>query len=901
MLILANVVFSVKCQVINYEKFYDNLDSTRITTGLLYNKVFPYTIIRNFTGQSDTVVTSSDNWLQLYYELFNSHLTVPESPNISDLCDSIGKDTVNYRVPIGILNMNYNLIKDNSLIDSLLEIRDSVLYDGPNVSESPYTTNHCFAASALITNCPSSSNITFFISDDYLFENTNEDIQYYKIDFGNGDAPVTMYTNDEYTINYFENGNKIIDIKAFLGSGDSLQCKSYFFVSDYNTMGIVEDIPLASYSSTPPMLSNVITDYPENYIINRFLLPSIHTDEENHDDRHYGDYGIWYGCNSRADKLIRKPVIFVEGFDPSNQNSFTENGLLYIANQNKFVLNLLNKGCDVIILNFSDGGASIKDNAMVLRKLIQKINSIKVTDNELVVVGASMGGLVARYALSYMEQMQENHKTRLFISFDTPNQGAYASLAGQHLLDFINGNKALKGFLEYDLINKIKERVDFIDCPAAKEMLVYHHSAQEGKIAKQHQMRTDFLNSMALLPNNGYPQQCRKIAISCGARDSTTQGYNPGSIQLDADASYENALRIRLLITALPDHLTQEILSFSATPYGAWHFLDILGPITTKAIYKSVFVNNTDPYDNCPGGRYATLKSLNDAIEDEIGGTTPYLNSECFIPTVSALDLNRTLLQQWNSCNYLLAPINSSHLTLDSGYCEINDHTITPFDAIYVSDNNYSHITGGGLTPDISFWMDKEINRDNIQINGITFSATKKQFEANKTIVASSTNENGVNITSDSEIAFLAGESIILNPGFCVNNGATFTAKIYQYNGTITYSMNGRNIASSPLAFSMSKNQSITTSINETAKENLTMSILPNPTNGVFKLNVDLRNKVVGLVSIFNIMGKLVFQKEMDESSMYIQLNQPSGVYLVKVKCGNNRPNYCKFIIKKNE
>ncbi len=48
------------------------------------------------------------------------------------------------------------------------------------------------------------------------------------------------------------------------------------------------------------------------------------------------------------------------------------------------------------MLDFKDGAAKIQANAMVLRALIDTINAMKVTHNELVIIGASMGGLVAR-------------------------------------------------------------------------------------------------------------------------------------------------------------------------------------------------------------------------------------------------------------------------------------------------------------------------------------------------------------------------------------------------------------------------------------------------------------------------------------------------------------------------
>ena len=87
---------------------------------------------------------------------------------------------------------------------------------------------------------------------------------------------------------------------------------------------------------------------------------------------------------------------------------------------------LRDEGYDFIALNAPlyttdgkdiDGGADyIQRNAMVLVAFIDFINNEKVGSEELVIIGPSMGGLIARYGLSYMEQNSMDHETRLYIS-----------------------------------------------------------------------------------------------------------------------------------------------------------------------------------------------------------------------------------------------------------------------------------------------------------------------------------------------------------------------------------------------------------------------------------------------------------------------------------------------------
>jgi hypothetical protein len=901
-LILANITLIAKCQEINYENFYNSLDTTKIETGLLYNRAMPYTNIHNFTGENDTATTNGDHWTQLYFELLNSQHSTPELSKILDLCDSIGSDTLRNRIPIGVINVKYNLIKDNALEDSLLVIRDSTLWDGPNTSESPYTTNRCFAASALSSGCPT-SEMTFFINDKYKFENTGEEIMYYKIDFDDGNGSIIMSSNDEYVINYSQPGVKNIQLNAILSNGDTLQCKSTILAyDDFQNV------------NTPPSTENntgndcEISTLPEN-INDTSEISAVYNNIT-----YGGTYGIWYGCGNN--KIIKKPVILVEGYDAKNSNELNDGSLYKIIRQADLLKNLKNQGCDVIVLNFKSGSCPIQANGMVLRELIKKVNILNQTNNELVIVGASMGGLVARYALSYMEQHSEDHKTRLFISLDTPNQGAYGSLAGQHLLSLIYRDAQfiksliLRSPLHHCVTINVKElstAVNFMDSYAGRQMLVYHHLAQDGKIAKSDPLRTAFLTEMAAFPNNGYPQLCRKVAISCGNGYGVGQGYDAGAEQLSFYVA-ANLLTIpsnvflSLNINALPDHTESKILDFSAGIKIPWTFLLVKGYkfVPILPTFK-VYVNNSDPYDNCPGGQYGMLNGLGQSI-NEIFKVNPAISkAECFVPTVSALDLNRSKLTLWaqdRNTNFLLANIHE-YLPFDNhDCCEITDHTITPFDAIYAGRLNLSHISNGGINDSIGNFIVNEINRNTIQLNNKNYTNENKQIEAKNSIIASSTN-NSV-ILANSNITFLAGESIVLNQGFQVNIGSTFNALIHKYECTCTYPIMNSNYTMASKNILDTNKIPISTTTKEIKQDNQKITISLDPNHGCFNLKIDWDLNTNGHIYVYNSMGKLVYQNKMFVSTKQIKFDLPAGVYFLKATSGMSLPLTCKFLINKN-
>ena len=72
------------------------------------------------------------------------------------------------------------------------------------------------------------------------------------------------------------------------------------------------------------------------------------------------------------------------------------------------ITKLRNDGFDVTLVNFPNGADFIERNAMAVVALLQREN-LKLqqngSSNQIVLIGPSMGGLVSRYALAYMEKI----------------------------------------------------------------------------------------------------------------------------------------------------------------------------------------------------------------------------------------------------------------------------------------------------------------------------------------------------------------------------------------------------------------------------------------------------------------------------------------------------------------
>ena len=241
-----------------------------------------------------------------------------------------------------------------------------------------------------------------------------------------------------------------------------------------------------------------------------------------------------------ADNILDRPIIVVDGFDPGDGRNI--DGIYQLLNytdsngeQNLADL-VISQGYDVVILNFPiytrsvdmmeiDGGADfIERNAMLLVDLINTINTNKTVDaDDLVIIGPSMGGLISRYALNYMENEAIDHETRLWLSFDSPHYGANVPIGFQHQFNYL-----ASGLGENNIIELQPVVNGMLKSAAARQMLVDHFEAhlQNGSIAdfdptkllpEAHPWRTIFQNGINSLTTSGFPENTRNVSIINGS------------------------------------------------------------------------------------------------------------------------------------------------------------------------------------------------------------------------------------------------------------------------------------------------------------------------------------------------------------------------------------------------
>ncbi|TCK67363.1 putative secreted protein (Por secretion system target) [Winogradskyella wandonensis] len=465
-----------------------------------------------------------------------------------------------------------------------------------------------------------------------------------------------------------------------------------------------------------------------------------------------------------ADNTLDKPIFLIDGFDPGDSRNIDVlySSLDYTGNPNFTNLGdeLRAEGFDIVVVNFPtytnsggtevDGGADfIERNALTLVKIIETINTDKAanTPEQNVIIGPSMGGLISRYALNYMENNMLDADTRLWISFDAPHLGANVPIGLQHQFNYL-ANNSLSPVAEVQPIID-----DVLNSPAARQLLVDHflaHLDSSGDgvtfdpaltlpIADTY--RTQFETNINSLDGDAntidFPQNVRKVSVVNGsgiganynAIDGTpvTPGFEIVNTTLPVDLGFLGTINVDININMTPNSgSSQQVSSFFTT-------VIFIGTVQSIA---SSGTTNFDGIDAAPGGLFDLTGLASDL--PTTGVAADFLNALTidkfsFIPTVSALALEIT--DEGNNADN----INWYHdINLTSGRATTNN---TPFDNTFLPDANEDHVA---VTEANAAFMLSEIRGTALSTSETNTRVIKlaKNPVTNELILQSNSNEN---------------------------------------------------------------------------------------------------------------------------------------------------------------
>ncbi|MCF8358972.1 MAG: hypothetical protein K9H26_09455, partial [Prolixibacteraceae bacterium] len=178
-------------------------------------------------------------------------------------------------------------------------------------------------------------------------------------------------------------------------------------------------------------------------------------------------------------------------------------------------------------------------------------------------------------------------------------------------------------------------------------------------------------------------------------------------------------------------------------------------------------VEGTLPYESVPGGFFDMTTQnvvgfLDGFLKTNYSGS---LGHDCFVPTISALDIKNKPLDYnvWDE------------LSEKKPYYEVNDHSITPFDAIYVEKENKEH-GKTGTTPDmINKVIELIVGDENLLLKDLIITDEKAQYEAASSITLDNVRVLSSNSTTENAALHLkAGETVIFEKDFSIGKNCTF-------------------------------------------------------------------------------------------------------------------------------
>jgi Secretion system C-terminal sorting domain len=702
----------------SFHQFFDSVSAkglitSRIPYEVLYDRVYPWS---NLTNWDSYRYTCKKHLYQTWYDLEASSYIKPQG--IYSFAQF--KKVVNSYssiIPIIVFDYKYAIIDSNAIADSTLSIDSfSKNYIDNNKPKTPYSERYAQLGGLFVDKVLLNQSLMLSLDKQFLLQNTGKKLCYVKI-WNKTDNSITVIN---------EGINKAIRFDK-LGFK---KLKMTFVFSDSSKFIARQKIQvLKTIKKTRALFNPVSFIVTSNILFQGYDEVEATT---GYGDAHIL-YRYLPGSTTQTATTLNKPIVFLDGFDGLNKRQFEEiyyNKISTIKTKGDLAEKLRENGFDIVILNFpqlgstnanlqipdlglisannplliptqvqnslgqwvdrrntngdiinTDGGTDyIERNAMVFIRLMQELN-IRLfaagSSEKMVVVGPSMGGQISRYGLAYMEQKQFlnptdpqwNHNCRLYMSFDSPNDGANISIGLQQTLNHL-GNyldaQAAKDAFETQIYSV-----------AARQMLIEHMEGLNSTsdfFTKHHDGLNNNgfpgLNNNGLAGSHGYPMLCRKVALVNGSGDGVkTQSEGFKALYAHADANLLSS------ITTYAMDLHMRFMPSFGQTIKTFEVQNI-----KKTIKKGVyFINPYFPW-------------------------TPVIAYDPFPPLIGPTGVLPTPLNMSGSCLYATVGIDNANF-IHGTFKPFTEWT-QYFNTQYTTTNNNSHgsmdVVPGGIIIDIN-------------------------------------------------------------------------------------------------------------------------------------------------------------------------------------------------------
>lgn len=741
------------------DKQLADIDTTKIISGILYERTMQLANLYNF-NLSDSLNTADYNYFkQSILELYNASKTkrFVHSKILEKIVEE--KNYLNYSVPIGIINTDFEILSDWENSEYQGVKFDSINQKYVQIpGKKPFYTLHTTIIAPLKT-VIEGNMIEFVFDSNYLYS-FEKPIKSLIADFGNDKTLEVIidgqFVNGIIEINYETSGTKFISFKIIYEDNTELITFSSIYV-------INRSQPVSLFTSCS---SN-------DTLRQDFSLTSAldFTGYKPTDPKIYPkfDYRVYYSNGNTAKKLL-KPIIIIDGFDPGDKRKIEDcdceqdptcaaanrtNGvfdpekhrsivdmMIYYENGNRqYILpHLREKGFDVMIVNFPkynttnlfngstveiDGGAYyIESNAMALVKLLTQTKEELLqngSSNQVAIIAPSMAGQISRYALSYMEKNNLAHNVYLWVSLDSPHLGANIPLGDQGLI------YRLQAVSDQAIAFYQKE----LSSPASQQQLIEFHrqngnnanpafqnaqTESQGLLSNNGNMffqeHYNRQNSNGIANSSGWPQNLRKIAVVNGSLSGSRETQ---SITGQSFVNYANDSELVLSIRGFQTvrvygikvgkihvaSLESRFLPKDNSPIKISRFHKTS---TDKPVYAGN-INDRGNMDNIPGGFFDAQDQLKKSI---LSNTSEFVNFNFIIGTNGYWSL-----REFNPIHSFIPTFSAlAHKYPNQSWANSLQYNLvcgqeTPFDSYFGTSKNTPHTS---FTKECVDWLLKELN-----------------------------------------------------------------------------------------------------------------------------------------------------------------------------------------------
>lgn len=544
---ILGTIFSIICQAVLYgqnvdiendanvrtqiETIFDHLDKSRVPTGLLRDYS---TDLVDYSLYDGTLNDSNIANLTQYEYILRSIRSSSVTSNypfgsVTGIMNDMREATTATTVPISIAAFKYNYVMDNAISSGALRrVGDQVYdcYDNSNNWINPYSESYVVAFSPSVEMFPAGS-YTFTVGD---FTYSNLDIASIELDTGDGSGYRRMAPS----------------VTANLSGGDiTLKLR----------INLLDGTILLAHSK---IVSEILYEYPLDVDVQ--YLPDVVDSffvQTSSGTRISASASVKYAPGNTS---LVKPFIIVEGFDPWELEGRRDEDDPYYGKGYTTLEDLLKKrkslksicdSCDLVYVDWNDSWARIQDNAELLIKIINWVNEHKVGDEKNVLMGQSMGGLVARYALCKMEKERVPHRVTTFVSHDVPYLGANVPIGHQHAFADIMYSSVFSSAINLAVVDSLKDKLRYAkmyyDSPSARQMLI-HHVNTDGVVDDSEHLEWQQTLKDIGFPKGDYNLSIQNIAISNGGINN-----QQADTLLNVEGHYKIAGLVRFLAgLALP-------------------------------------------------------------------------------------------------------------------------------------------------------------------------------------------------------------------------------------------------------------------------------------------------------------------------------------------------------------